>query len=206
MADRAYLHVTGPVHIWARTPNVGAGPDQSPAGLSGVPFYVGTCERCPSDDVEVHYEPVMNDLGGPRVPFDREFQGAEGVVVLDLNRFVWNNLNELLKYPRYGENVAMGLTSRLDRGSLLLQNGLSYELWLQYSFYGTANATPGLPPGVYYPACCTVGNMKPKQGSTVMNRRLIVEPNNVWSAVDGSFMLESESPAYFAAIGGLTPG
>jgi hypothetical protein len=166
--------------------------------------YIGTCEQHPVNDAEVAYDPVYNDIGGPRTPFDKEYQGETEVILLDLNRFNWFNLNLMLSPPLYQGMV--GWTNRLARGSLLLQQGLSYELWLQYSFFRTANATPDLPPGTYYPACNTLTNQTPKQGTKTKTKRVVVESNNWYTKSDGSFFLKSHDLSYFSVLPAPPPG
>lgn len=179
----SWLHCTGAIHIFARV-------------SANTPiFYVGTSEQHPMPEGETHYAPVFNDIGGPVTKFDVEYQGDEEVVALDLNRFNDGNLSILLSPPFY--NGVVGYTSRLARGSLAIQQGHTYELWLANSFYNTPDATIDLPPGTYYPACVTIGRSTPKQGTKTQTKRVVIEPLNWYDPTDGTFWLKSEDALYF---------
>ncbi len=198
MANESWIYCTGPIHAWVRfTPPIGTGGTSSVLP-SGPIIHLGTCEQHPTDDDSNEYEPVMNDIGGPKVPFDKQYQGSTEIIVMDLNKLSYAIMQRITSPPYFDGSV--GYTNRLARGSLMLQQGLAFELWLQYSFYGTANAVPDLPPGTYYPAVTTIASQTPKQGTKAKLRRVILEAANWYNRSDGSFLLKSQDLADFAGI------
>lgn len=201
MANEAYIFDTGPIYCFIRVPTVGAGPFQAVGDLAGSISFLGTCERFPQRREEAQWKPVYNDLGG-EVPFDESYQGEVAMAVLDLNRCAQPVLDLVRAAPHhrrgaFGAN-APGTQNRLAVGSLLLQNGLAFELWCQHSHFGTLNAVPGLPPGRYYPACKYLGCFEEESSGTLPRKcRLVVEPKRAWLAATGEFVTFSEAAAFF---------
>lgn len=202
----ANLYCTGPVHIYARVPVKGAGPRTNVTVGGNGSSYVGTCEVYPKLAFEQTWIDVFNDLGSTQVAFDKMATGEKGIVECDLNRFDYNVVNTITNYPRNGRNNAginpRGSMTRLDRGAFALANGLSVELWLYFSFFGSVNALdyPELIPGYYFPACVVTAYNPDPIGTQTHKIRLMIEPLSVWTAATGGFTLYSNSIDYFANL------
>ena len=197
------FHCTGPIEVVVGLPTVGAGVFSNPV----VPkkenqFFLGTCEQHPITQFEVGWEQVPNDLGGTMVGLDKQFQGGgPEIIILDLNRFDYNVMN-LIDARSHGA----GATDGIARGAYKQQNGLSFQLWLYYTFFGTrvATAFPNMPRGVYYPCCNLLQDDVPKQGTKTQTKRIIIEAD--WAFFEGPnpllpggnvFMIKSSAPVYF---------
>lgn len=186
----AFLHCTGPIHIWARFPDPGylqslvapnlavSDPFSAVIGGGGLPvYYVGTCETNPTNDAANAYFPVYTAAGGRMTPTDDFYEGSQELIALDLNRYNETVLGWLSEAPAYGRQInslqqngpgdrdSFGLTRRLDRGSMVIQNGGYYCLWLQYSYSGSGPTPPDLPWGWFYYCVTTLGVYTPKQGN-----------------------------------------
>lgn len=76
----AQTFCTGPVHIAFGTGSTGITP---PA----TSVYYGTTRSGPDINEEPSYFNVMNDLGGPNLPFDRGYAGSEHTITLEMTRW-----------------------------------------------------------------------------------------------------------------------
>ena len=205
MAKR--FHCTGPIEVAIRVAAQGPGPALSfGTGFSGTGGQValGTCEQHPVVDGDVLYDQVPNDIAGTQLGLDKQFQGSTEIILLDLNRFDYAVLSLLESFPCYGRTAlapfdSPGFNDWLDRGAYLQQNGLSFELWLYFTFFGTrvASAYPLMPRGIYYPCCNLLKDSIPKQGLKTQTKRLAVEANWAWFEPEGSFFLKTSDPSYF---------
>lgn len=195
MPSPAWYQCTGPINVFGRV------------GYTGSGFYLGTCEQHPIPEGDIEYNEVMNDLGGNKVPADRQFMGAEEIIVLDLNRFNFAGYNVLRSGPSFNGNV--GQTSSLARGSFVIQNQNAFELWLVYTFFGTPNVLdPNMPIGTYYPYCRLLGDHIPESGSKNMMGRLIVGAMNGFNTPAGNYfgwLLKSHNASYFTPLNGIVP-
>lgn len=123
----AQLWSTGPVHIHAKL---------GPTGQK-VMKYLGTGQQAPDINIEGHHVPVMNDIGGPVLPFDQIWAGEIGRVDVEFTRWNETNLALLAARPSQGSNgvpAVRGKNTRYDIGSLLLTEDLAFELYLQFVF------------------------------------------------------------------------
>lgn len=200
MANEAYIYSTGPVYVYARIPAVGVGPYKAINKLSGTIIFLGTDESFIEPTFEQKWKPIMSSIGGDMKAFDKMFMGEDGLVPINLNRFNLSLARLLLASPFLGrDNVANGATTRLGRGAMALANGLTYEIWLAFAFYGTLNAAayPDLPPGYYFPACITAGSYPKTLGISDKKMMLAIEPLDAWNVVDKAFNKYSQDPAYF---------
>lgn len=170
IAHAPLQHVTGPVLFL----------------VDGV--FVGTAERCPLVEGGQEWMPVYNDFGGPMVQFDASYQGETKLIVIDLNYYDGVLLNDLINF---------GTDSYLSRGSLQVQGGNSFAVTLKFTFYGTPNATVGLPPGEHYFSCRIVQTYFDPMGTPVRKVRLVIEAQSVFNPANGSFSLYSTNPVYF---------
>lgn len=209
MADsnRTYLYSTGPNYIYVRFPPVGAGPYVPADGLqSGTIYFLGTAEQKVEEDLQAQWLPAFNSIAGRMVPFDKNYQGELGQISLLLNKFSHTVVQLLQRFPNNGRvagaDVAPGRETYLSRGRFLQANGDGFELWRANGFFGTLNAGayPDLPPGRYFPCCQTVRIFEADDGLPDEKVLLLIEPQNVYNAVDGSFYLYSEDPAKFVGL------
>jgi hypothetical protein len=178
---------------WIRFPRAGIGP-----------LFLGWAEYHPVNEEEQHWAKVFSDTGGPATPTDKEYQGAEEIVAIDLQEYNDDVLDLLEAMPRPDVNFP-GTTTRLDRGALLIANGLYFELWQQYSFFGTINAQPDLGPGWFFPCCNPAGIYRPKQGTKTRMSRVMVEANNIRTNLTSGYTLKLNTSQAFAPIAGLVP-
>jgi hypothetical protein len=195
----AYYYVTGPVHIYVRIPNVGAGPYLAPSSLKGTIYFLGHTKDSPEPDFVPQKIPVISSLSGPLVPDDHVQVGGVYHVGMELARFNMQVLKKLKQFARQGRSMTAGTESFLDRGRLVLANGDSFELWLRNAFYGTPNsaAYPDLDIGYYFPAC-TVAELLPRDLSQKTKLAHIqVEPHSVRQGVTGGYISYSQDPIYF---------
>lgn len=207
MADSnpTFIYSTGPNYIFIRFPIPGAGPYVNPNQLGGSVFFLGTAEEKPEEDLQAQYLPIFNNIGGKMVPFEKSYQGTIGAFTILLNKFSHTILTLLKRMPSNGRmdaGIGAGRESHLSRGRLVQANGDGFELWRANGFFGSlnANAYPDLPPGRYYPCCHTVRIFDADQGLPDEKALLVIEPQNVYNAADGSFYLYSEDAAKFAGL------
>jgi hypothetical protein len=134
------LYSTGPALIYA--------------DLNG-PVFVGTCQRAPGISVRPHWTDVQNDLGGT-VAFDVLYESQEAMVTGVINRYS-ETLYQIM--ADRASNVlppVPGSNSSGEIGSLMLTEGLTYELWVVFP-YSTkvfySNPAPGfgaMPQGYHF--------------------------------------------------------
>jgi len=198
----AYYYVTGPVHVYARIPNVGAGPYNAPSALRGTIYFLGHTTDSPEPDFVPQKIPVMSSLSGPLVPDDHVQVGGKYHVAMELARFNITLLKALKQFARQGRLMTAGTESFLDRGRLILANGDTFELWLRNAFYGTPNAAayPDLDIGYYFPACVYEELLPRNLSQKNQLAHLSVEPQSVRQGVTGGYVTYSQDPAYFANL------
>lgn len=139
---------------------------------------LGTCERSPYVEGHQWWHPTFNDLAGPLVPFDKQYMGETKLIVLDLNYFDHTVLNAI---------TIFGIDFFTARGRYLNQNGERFQLGLQFSYFGTINATPGLPAGESYPGCNLLTAYYDPLGTATRKVRLIIESNPIFDPTTGAF-------------------
>jgi len=207
------FHCTGPVTAFVRfsdSPSSGVG-SQTPNKLSGKSYYLGTCEQFPIQEEEIIYLPVFDDLSMSASARDKEYAGTNELIVLGLNRFNYNVLNRLLAVPRYGARdrtgavLPAGQNGHMDRGSLAVAQGLTFELWLFNTFFGSRNwnSYPDMVMGTYYPFCNTITNNTPKQGSGRTQIRMVaIEANWAYYEPEGRWFMKSTDRQYLNKVAG----
>jgi hypothetical protein len=113
--------VSGPVDIWC---GVGSG---------GAPLFLGHGQRGPRIQVRRAYQDMWCDLGGG-IPFDKAYAGAMGIVSVELSR--WNeNVLRIIQDAAVTNStftVAPGLNDPGEVGSLMVQEGIAYNLFLRF--------------------------------------------------------------------------
>jgi hypothetical protein len=162
---------TGPVHIFTGTAGGNTGPNASAE-------YFGTGERAPNIRIRRGWSPVFNDLSGTEVPFDMMYESQEAFVTVTMTR--WNEpcFQRLSSMPNPATANAFGgvfLDNPGDIGSLMLTEGLAFQLWLQFPYasktsYGANNV---LPPGLHFYSAWFEGPDEWEVGTT-SNKRLCV--------------------------------
>lgn len=133
---------SGPVDVWA---GVGAG---------GAPLFLGHGERGPRIRIRRNYRDVFSDPGGDAVPFDRANQGEMAVVSISLTRWNERTYRVMAAATTTGAGGNLGNRGQQDPGelgSLMIAEGLAYELWLRFPFTAkTVYAAAGQPAGYHF--------------------------------------------------------
>lgn len=124
----ATLYVNGPANIWAGV------------GANGAPLFVGNVERTVAIEFRPTYTPVMCDLGGQRVPVDQIYDGEDAVISGDLTRFNESVYQLMTTYPgsKQGGAATRGINVPGDIGSLMLTEGLTFQLWIDCTYKNKA--------------------------------------------------------------------
>lgn len=210
------IHVTGPVHIFARTP---AHSYYTPGETAKI-WYVGTCETQPQVKHQRMRLDVFNDIGGRKVPFQQIEQGEVGLLGFMLTRFSQTGYNAIVKAGGLDGNgtttgMGMGSESNLGRGALSLGR-TSVELWMLYQFgFGAdtpgvagPSTTSGLPRGRYYPSALLGAHEIADSGTAAEKLLLVFNALPIWLGTAGGsagsparngFRLFSEAEADFPA-------
>lgn len=153
---------TGPAHLF-----VGV-------GASNAPLYLGTAERTVHYELRHEYEPIMNDIGGIKIPIDVSDQGVHGFVSADMTRFDMTVYNKLAATPRPLVGTP-GIYAGGDLGTQLITEGVAYPLWVQFPYGGGFKpAYAPLEPGRRYPLTYLLGpeTLEPL-GTQPHKRRLV---------------------------------
>ncbi len=183
----AQPYSTGPAHIF-----IGVGP-------GGAPIYLGTCEGAPRIEHRAALEPVMNDISGPRVPFDKMWVGEEAMVSVDMTR--WNEPVRALALSRWqrGGVIPRGTENTFARGTLLITEGMAFGLWVLFpnSIFNPAMAT--LPNGYRYPAAWVETPESLEPGVRPYKTRMVFSALGVYTPAVGGFLL------YDGNMAGLPP-
>lgn len=151
------LWCSGPVHFFA---GVGSG---------GTAVYFGTSEGSPNVDHRPTWAPLRNDLAGER-PMDKSFQGEEGYISADFNR--WDEGVYATMAGKGSPGRARGTHAAGDLGRLALFEGCAYQLWLQFP-YSAKSAMDDMPAGYHYWACTLEGDTMPANGMRPRKIRLL---------------------------------
>ena len=127
-----------------------------PAGViiafSGVPVFLGHCERSPSIQIRPYYSPVFSDFAGQRVPLDMIYDGEEAMVSLDLTRYNEAVYTSLASRPQGAGAAAIaparGTNVPGDIGTLMLLEGYTTHLWITFPYAAkTVFSSPAAPAG-----------------------------------------------------------
>lgn len=94
-----------------------------------------------------HYEDVINDKSGPRMPADKQMMGLGALISCDLKHFDHGVLNVARRNIR-GRSFGAGVLG--DLGSLMIQQGHAYRLNIRQPYANTAvwggqNKFPNMP-------------------------------------------------------------
>lgn len=139
----AHPWCTGPSHVY-----VGV-------GANGAPLYFGTTESTPMIEERPEYEPLMNDLGGSRKPFDFSFQGVDCIIGGTFTRYEWSVFRTMRAIPT-GSTAAgtgnLGVSRFGDLGTFMIYEAKAYPVWLTFPYSAKA-AMSGLTPGLRFVRC-----------------------------------------------------
>lgn len=190
----AKQYVTGPAHLFVGVdPTIVRATTTAVAGAAGAvrsvaPAYLGTAERYPKISLRPAYEPTYTDQGA-KVPHDMAFMGEEGFVAADISR--WNEpvYNALASRPRHRAGLR-GFTGSQDHGSLLIAEGLAYELWVLFPYASKAAFSADMPAGYHFHAAYLIGpdELEPL-GTTPRKIRLMWHALRTYTAQNGSYQL-----------------
>lgn len=188
-AAGAFFHTPGPKELYAKFRS-------SVSGGSGTDWqFVGTCVTAPDISMLPKYIDVYNDYGGRSVPTQLVWDGSESRIACTLNRVdlnVCRNIRD--QAERSGSLDRVGRETTLDRGSLVI--GVSdFEFAFKNLFFGTANATPGMPPGRHYFSVVLEGYEEHNTGTRVEEVSLLLRCNNLF--LPTGFAQFTEDPAEF---------
>lgn len=153
--------VTGPAHIFCGV------------GVGYAPRYLGTAEKSVRGQRNLEYEPVFNDIGGTRIPIDTSFQGEQWFISADVSRWDMASYNLLATVPR--PSGTLGQNAGGDLGTLMIQEGCAYPLWIQFPYGGGAKvAYAGLEAGRRFFASYLLGpEVLEPMGTQPHKRRLV---------------------------------
>ncbi len=125
----------GPGHIFP-----GVGPGKSP-------LYLGTATTTPRIELRPEVVAYFNSIYSPNVPMDWCDVGEQAYVFADVNR--WNEADVLSKcQSRPNPGGQRGLHAAGDLGTVVIFEGFSYPLWIQFP-YSTAKAAMSNAPAGY---------------------------------------------------------
>lgn len=193
----AQLWTTGPAHIYVATGK--AMPGTLASALSaGSPLYLGTAEGAPDIQVEPSFTPVMNDIGGQKVPTDWMFDGAEALVVVDLTR--WNEAvyATTQAWPASQDNTS-GTFGAADIGTLMAHEGMTYDLWVQFP-YQTKTAYTNMPGGYHFLSAFCIGPSGITPGTRASKRRCIFKAIRAYNTSDGTWGLYDHTVSGLPAV------
>jgi hypothetical protein len=99
-----------------------------------------------------HFEDVMNDKSGPRMPADKQYMGEEALISADLKLFdhlVWNVARRNIR------GRAFGAGANGDLGSLMIQQNNAYRLNIRQPYanaavWGGTNKFPNMPENYHF--------------------------------------------------------
>lgn len=131
----AQLYSTGPVGIWVGT------------GASGAAVFLGHGEQAPRINTRTLWKPQNCDLTGD-VPIDKAMTGEMATVSVTLIRY--NEPVLAIIQDRAGL-IGRGVMFPGDIGTLMMTEGLNYQLWLQFPYSVKAAYTATMPAGYRFP-------------------------------------------------------
>ncbi len=170
----ASIYSTGPVLIYTN--------------VSGTAAFFGTGQQAPDIQIKAEFEPVMNDLGGTRVPFDRLYESEEGVTSVVVNRYNEGLLEAMMARPRPAVSVA-GVNASGEIGSLMGAEGLAYTIWLVFPYASKAfqaaaalGAGNGAQSGYRFPYSWLIGPEQIKGGTKDKQINCVWQHQRGWTS------------------------
>ena len=135
--------VTGPAHLFCGL------------GSGGAAEYLGTAEVTPRIENDPQYMPLWNDIGATRIPTDICYQGEQAYVSADITRWNESTYAKLAAHPR--PNGTRGTNVGGDLGTLLLLEGFTFTLWIQFPYSALKAAYSTQPLGYRYANAYVLG-------------------------------------------------
>lgn len=175
----AAIHCPGPILLYVRFRN-------------GTTSFLGTAVEAPEVEQQIFHIPVMNDLGGRNVPFQRVYDGEKHVITLTANRVdytVYAAIRDLSKTP-----AGVGVDGPYDRGTLEV-GYTDFELILIYT-YGQSTvpgAQPDFPAGRRYYSAVLAGAKESTAGTRVLDIAMAFETTPVYDATTRTLSLYTET-------------
>lgn len=180
---------TGPVHIGFCFGGVGAAAIDPATSAT----YYGTTREGPDISEEPSFFNVMNDLAGPKLPFDRGYAGSEHTITLVMTR--WDgpfdltldrmpNPNPAAVAPNFiaPANIPAGSEGALDRG-VLMSRISSLQMFMFLSNGGVGGAEPLIVKWRRYFQAVCIGPNKPIWGNKENIRVRIFKAQNVFKGI-----------------------
>lgn len=136
----AQLYSTGPVSVYC---GIGSG---------GTPLFLGHGQRAPKISITAEFRDVECDLGGA-VSFDTMYGGERGRVSVLLSRYNETVLTIIQDKAIAAAGAVRGTDDPGEIGSLMVSEGLTYGLWLNFPYNTKAfnsNAANGAIPAGYH--------------------------------------------------------
>jgi hypothetical protein len=184
------IHTTGPIHIYVGMPAYVAA--DGVTNVAAKQWYLGATEIQPQMEIQRLDTAVYSDIVGRKVPHQLIDQGQMGRLGLALT--YWSQAALVALKTQTG--MYNGVDSKLGRGSLVLGRTTA-TIWLQYSFYGTANATTNLPPGRMFYAARMTSETMAESGTAAEKPLLAFTCLPLYNSSTGAHSLYSEAPADF---------
>jgi hypothetical protein len=187
----SFFHTPGPKELYVRCRQNGSGVLQAvqqavSIATTGTDWqFLGTCVTAPDISQYPKHIDVYNDYGGRSVPTQLIWDGSESRVAVTVNRLdlaVARNIRD--QAERIGTLGRVGRETNLDRGSLEI--GVSdMELIFRNTYYGTVNATPGLPIGRWYFSTVLEAYEEHTTGTRVEEVSMLFRCNNYYLGGNG---------------------
>lgn len=114
-------------------------------GANGAPLFLGTTEGKPRIEKRPHYVPVHNDYAGGTVPLDEMYVGQDALCHGRFSRFNMAVYNVMVNYgsTNFSGAVSNGNDFAGDRGTLMIQEGAAFPIWLKFARAFKASMNPG---------------------------------------------------------------
>lgn len=146
----AQIWVTGPCAIYVGLP-----------GSPGTPVFLGHGEEGPRTREIRDFIPVRCDLAGMQAAFDLMYSSKSVEVVVDVIRYNLSVFQAVRAFPNSVANP--GIDEWGSRGTLMVQEGIGTNLWLQFPYSAKASMA-GLPPGLPFVGAVLVGPDESEMG------------------------------------------
>lgn len=176
-------------------------------GSGGQPELFGACEDYPRMVVDTKHGQVRTDLTGEFLSRDHSFAGQEATISLLLSWWDERIGQRLEKRPGPQSSNVPGQWKQSDIGTLLLQEGETFDVWIRYFFGSVPTAKAaysafGLPPGYHFPTCFMLGPWENTVGARPMKRQLTFRAlaDVDGDSVDPTWVLYDQD---FTAISGI---
>lgn len=156
--------------------------------LNYLPLYLGTAEVTPRIEIHRGYAGWYDDEGGTTLPADDLYEGEEGLIVADINR--WNEPAYAFVASivnRLGAPSVRGFDAPQSVGSSLTYEGFRYPLWVQFPYAAKPEfALAGMPACYRFFSCNLLGpDVLEPLSHVPSRRRLVWRARRILSVVTG---------------------